>query len=101
MPNALPEAIIDELATRYCEMLSGRNFVQTHATIRQMAEDIAVALALQPVQADLSDAVLMPRKLTGDMKTVLKEAAPRWNAESIYASLIDAAILAAAKKGQP
>lgn len=38
----------------------------------------------------------MPLSLTPEMKAVLKEVAPKWNAESIYSSLIEAAPTAVA-----
>jgi hypothetical protein len=44
---------------------------------------------------------LMPPNLSAEMKEILKEAAPRWNAESIYASLLSyAAPLVAAEVPQ-
>lgn len=48
--------------------------------------------ALTPTERAAAPAehVLMPKNLTKEMRAVLKEAAPRWNAESIYANLIDA-----------
>ena len=52
----------------------------------------APAIQAQPLTDEARDTVPMPSSLTPAMKAVLKEVAPKWNAESIYSSLIDAAL---------
>ena len=42
---------------------------------------------------------LMPVRMAPEMKSILKEAAPKWNAESIYGNLLEAAPAAPAAQG--
>ena len=59
------------------------------------------ALAAAPVQpvAVPDGWKLVPVRMTPEMKSILKEAAPKWNAESVYGNLLAAAHAAPAAQG--
>ena len=59
---------------------------------------LSVAVTPQPM-AVLDGWRLVPVRMTPDMKSILKEAAPKWNAESIYGNLLEAAPAAPAAQG--
>lgn len=69
------------------------------ATFGQTRTEIWPIYAAPSLEAQpAGEVVIMPQRLTPRMKQVLKEVAPKWNAESIYANLYDAAAMAQGEK---
>lgn len=68
----------------------------TEAAIRALAA--LVTTSVQPVAVP-DGWKPVPVRMTPEMKSILKEVAPKWNAESIYGNLLEAAPTAPAAQG--
>ena len=70
---------------------------------REMREGTAVFVSAEAAPAQpvaVPDGwKLLPVRMTPEMKSILKEVAPKWSAESIYVNLLDAAPAAPAAQG--
>jgi hypothetical protein len=97
------EAAGKELKVFYDAWPGGLEEIESAIKTAELNHSVAATSTLSSNPNGLSEAgwKLMPPKLSPEMKEILKEAAPRWNSESIYASLLSyAAPLVAAEVPQ-